>query len=149
MKKELLNKLNKSLNELISDLSNNNEYKNIIECIGKKENLKLYDLSYELYDNEEYKNITNEEKNNLFNLFCEDSYTMFDEWIEEEKLYIEFKYIGNTSTFFIIPKKGGIVYNDIYDFANANLTKKIFLLLDEYINNELCIYDTLIDFFEI
>lgn len=62
MKKELINRLNKSLNELISDLLNNNDYKKIIECIGKKEDLKLYDLSYELYDNEEYKNLTDKEK---------------------------------------------------------------------------------------
>lgn len=148
MKKELLNKLNKSLNELISDLSNNNDYKKIIECIGKKEDLKLYDLSYGLYDNEEYKNLTDKEKNNLFNIFCDDSYRVFDEWIQEEKLYIDFKYIGHTSTFFVIPKRG-IDYNDIYDFANSDLIGKIFLLLDEYINNELCMYYGLSSFFEI
>lgn len=66
--------------------------------------LKLHDVSYALYKGilDKYPLVEEEYKeDDLFNWFCEDSYDNFLEWMKEEGITDERKYIGRTSSFYL------------------------------------------------
>lgn len=65
-------------------------------------NLKLYDVAFECEDNE------------LFNLFCEDSYEMFNDMLEDRGL--KTVQIGRASSFYIVPEYyENAFYNEEFD----------------------------------
>lgn len=119
MKKELLNKLNKGLEKIFNEVN-----KNYIDCIGEKINLKLYDCIY-------IDNFNSE----LFEMFCEDSY--YDYCKFKKDLYVEEKYIGYTSSFYIVPKGNRVDYYYMDEYNNADYKEKIVMLFDDFLINEI------------
>lgn len=141
MKKELINRLNKELEKVFNEVTSNKQLEKIVNVVGKSENLKLYDLSNELIFNKKYNHLSDKEKNDLFNTFCEDEYDLFHEDMGEESLYIDFKQIGKTSSFYVVPKSYFDYYN-IEDYTNKSFKEKIFMLLDEFMNNKYGYWNT-------
>ena len=119
---------------LISELDDRVEY------IGQLENLKLYDVSY--YIGEKLNQIDNlsqsefyENYCHIFELFCEDSYNIFED--REEKHNTKREYLGKTSSFYIDTNyyDGGVInYYYASDFRSEyDIEKKKSMLLDEFL----------------
>lgn len=97
----------------------------MVENIGRVENLKLYDIAWESSE---------EDYNKYFNRFCEDSFMFFE---EEEKANGTIRdYIGRTSLFYITCNNIIGSYCMIDDYENLTPLEKKILLLDEYLNHE-------------
>ena len=111
--------LKKGINLLSDEMINN---------IGKVENLKLYDIAFDA-------NVEDYDK--YFNLFCEDNYDYFQE-IEKDN-YTDRSYIGKTSSFYIISSNRNIIgsYYFMNEYENLTPFKKKILLLNEYLNHEI------------
>lgn len=104
----------------------------MVENIGKVENLKLYDIAFKSSE---------EDYNKYFNRFCEDNYMFFEE-AEKETTTVR-EYIGRTSSFYITCNSIIGSYCLIKDYKNLTPFKKKILLLDEYLNHEIsCSLDT-------
>ena len=127
---------------LISELKDSK-----VECIGQLENLKLHDVSYYIGKKlGEIEGLSYEKYNNLychiFDLFCEENYTMFEE--DEENYNIKRIYLGSTSSFYIESNYHEIIdyyYRSDYFRGEYNLEKKKSMLLDEFLFNQLGIYE--------
>lgn len=110
------------LNEMVNKM-NLSLFKNI----GELENLKLYDVCYYCHDNDI--------EENLFNLFCEDSYNMhFLEMLEQENL--QWLQIGRTSSHYFdiddLPLFH-LYYQE--DYNHKTNKQKAFMVLDELLNS--------------
>ena len=110
-----------------------------VECIGQLEDLKLHDVSYYIGEKlGEIEGLSIEKYNELychiFNLFCEDSYNIFEE--DEKNYNIKRVYLGHTSKFYIESNYHEIIdsyyypsnYREEYD-----LKEKKSMLLDEFL----------------
>ena len=131
---------------LISELKDDR-----VECIGQLEDLKLYDVSYYIGEKlNKIEGLDYREYNNLychiFELFCEDNYNMFEE--DEKNYNIKRVYLGHTSRFYIESNYHEIIdsyyypsnYREEYD-----LEEKKSMLLDEFLFNQLGIYEDCIE----
>ena len=130
---------------LISELKDDR-----VECIGQLEDLKLHDVSYYIGEKlGEIEGLSIEKYNELychiFNLFCEDSYNIFEE--DEKNYNIKRVYLGHTSKFYIESNYHDIInyyypsnYREEYD-----LKEKKSMLLDEFLFNQLGIYEDCIE----
>ena len=131
---------------LISELKDDR-----VECIGKLEDLKLHDVSYYIGEKlGEVDGLDYREYNNLycrmFELFCEDNYNIFEE--DEKNYNIKRVYLGHTSSFYIESSYHDIIdsyyypsnYREEYD-----LEEKKSMLLDEFLFNQLGIYEDCIE----
>ncbi|MBQ8997231.1 MAG: hypothetical protein IJ086_00900 [Clostridium sp.] len=110
MKTKILNVFNEELKTI------RNNATLYSEILNDSKNLKLYDVS-----------CLEELENGDFDLFCEDSYNLFKERLDE--LHLEETHIGRTSTFYLNPK-----YFDMYkyDYHGKINPKKIVYLICEY-----------------
>ena len=130
---------------LISELKDDR-----VECIGQLEDLKLHDVSYYIGEKlGEIEGLSIEKCDELychiFNLFCEDNYNMFEE--DEKNYNIKRVYLGHTSKFYIESD-----YHKIIDYYYASdyreeydLKEKKSMLLDEFLFNQLGIYEDCIE----
>ena len=131
---------------LISELKDDR-----VECIGQLEDLKLYDVSYYISEKlGEIEGLSIEKCDELychiFDLFCEDNYNMFEE--DEKNYNIKRVYLGHTSKFYIESNYHEIIdsyyypsnYREEYD-----LEEKKSMLLDEFLFNQLGIYEDCIE----
>ena len=131
---------------LISELKDDR-----VECIGQLEDLKLYDVSYYIGEKlGEIEGLSIEKYDELychiFNLFCEDNYNIFEE--DEKNYNIKRVYLGHTSKFYIESNYHDIIdsyyypsnYREEYD-----LEEKKSMLLDEFLFNQLGIYEDCIE----
>ena len=131
---------------LISELKDDR-----VECIGQLEDLKLHDVSYYIGEKlGEVDGLSNEKCDELychiFNLFCEDNYNIFEE--DEKNYNIKRVYLGHTSSFYIESSYHDIIdsyyypsnYREEYD-----LEEKKSMLLDEFLFNQLGIYEDCIE----
>lgn len=130
---------------LISELKDDR-----VECIGQLEDLKLYDVSYYIGEKlNKIEGLDYREYNNLychiFDLFCEDNYNMLKD--DEENCNIKRVYLGHTSKFYIESD-----YHDIIDYyypseyrEEYDLEEKKSMLLDEFLFNQLGIYEDCIE----
>ena len=131
---------------LISELKDDR-----VECIGKLEDLKLHDVSYYIGEKlGEVDGLSNEKYielySNIFDLFCEENYNMFEE--DEKNYNIKRVYLGHTSKFYIESNYHKIIdsyyypsnYREEYD-----LEEKKSMLLDEFLFNKLGIYEDCIE----
>lgn len=99
----------------------------MVENLGKQENLKLYDIAFNANDND---------YESYFYDFCVDNYEQFKE--VEKSFYTKREYIGRTSSFYIVSNGGciGSCYNG-KDYSNlSNLDKKI-MVIDEYLTSRI------------
>ena len=118
---------------LVSELDDRVEY------IGKLEDLKLYDVSYYICKKlDEINDLTQLEYYNIyshiFDLFCENSYNIFEDREEEHNTKRE--YLGKTSSFYIDTNYYDGVINYYYasDFRSEyDIEKKKSMLLDEFL----------------
>ena len=130
---------------LISELKDDR-----VECIGQLEDLKLHDVSYYIGEKlNEVEGLTNEKyyelHSHMFDMFCENNYDIF---VEDEKNYnIKRKYLKYTSKFYFESNNIDIIdyyypsdYRDEYD-----LKEKKSMLLDEFLFNQLGIYEDCIE----
>ena len=131
---------------LISELKDDR-----VERIGQLEDLKLYDVSYYIGEKlGEIEGLSIEKYDELychiFNLFCEDNYNMLEE--DEKNYNIKRVYLGHTSKFYIESNYHEIIdsyyypsnYREEYD-----LEEKKSMLLDEFLFNQLGIYEDCIE----
>ena len=131
---------------LISELKDDR-----VECIGQLEDLKLHDVSYYIGEKlGEVEGLSIEKCDELychiFNSFCEDNYNMFEE--DEKNYNIKRVYLGHTSKFYIESNYHEIIdsyyypsnYREEYD-----LEEKKSMLLDEFLFNQLGIYEDCIE----
>ena len=122
-----------------------------VECIGKLEDLKLHDVSDYIGEKlGEIEGLSIEKCDELychiFNSFCEDNYNIFEE--DEKNYNIKRVYLGLTSSFYIESNYHKIIdsyyypsnYREEYD-----LKEKKSMLLDEFLFNQLCIYEDCIE----
>lgn len=131
---------------LISELKDDR-----VECIGQLEDLKLHDVSYYIGEKlGEIESLSNEEYNELychiFNSFCEDNYNIFEE--DEKNYNIKRVYLGNTSSFYIESNYHKIIDSYYYpsDYREEyDLKEKKSMLLDEFLFNQLGIYEDCIE----
>ena len=130
---------------LISELKDDR-----VECIGQLEDLKLHDVSYYIGEKlSQVDGLTNEKYyelySHMFDMFCENNYDIF---VEDEKNYnIKRKYLKYTSKFYFESSYHDIInyyyasdYRDEYD-----LKEKKLMLLDEFLFNQLGIYEDCIE----
>lgn len=99
----------------------------MVENLGKQENLKLYDIAF---------NANNNDYEAYFYDFCVDNYEQFKE--VEKSFYTKREYIGRTSSFYIVSNGGciGSCYNG-EDYSNlSDLDKKI-MIIDEYLTSRI------------
>lgn len=118
---------------LVSELDDRVEY------IGQLEDLKLHDVSYYIGEKlNEIDNLTIKEYETIycriFELFCEDSYNLFNDTEEENNT--KRKYLDKTSKFYIDTN----CYNGIIDYYYASdfrseydIEKKKLMLVDEFL----------------
>ena len=119
MKKELLLKLNKCLEEIKKV-----NYQNLFRL----ENFKLYDIAYELENEKDY---------DIFNDFCFSEFNFFDEILKENgcKL-IQF---GRTSNNYIVGESNTISEydrNEVLRYSN-NEDYKLYIILNDFINENI------------
>ena len=79
------------LNEILNTVNIDQFY-----YIGEPTNAKFYDVSYYCYQND-----INDIHDNLFNIFCENEWDFFSDYLKELDANLEF--IGRTSSFYFIP----------------------------------------------
>lgn len=84
-------------------------------------NLKLYDIAYNEDLQEEF-GLSDDQYNEAFYWFCNDSFADFEEWMQEERIDNRvMQYIGRSSSFNLIPMND-IIQLDRYgniDFENS------------------------------
>lgn len=98
-----------------------------VEYLGEKTNLKLYDLNEFICDNEEYFSFDE------FNMFCVERYETFKEYLDEN--YLELKYIGRTSSFYV-GTKWLYEYYDKNSYDNESIMKKKMMVIEEFLYHE-------------
>ena len=131
---------------LISELKDDR-----VECIGQLEDLKLYDVSYYIGEKlGEVDGLSNEKYielySHIFNSFCEDNYNIFEE--DEKNYNIKRVYLGHTSKFYIESNYHKIIDSYYYPSnyrEEYNLKEKKSMLLDEFLFNQLSIYEDCIE----
>ena len=79
------------LNEILNTIDIEEFY-----YIGEATNAKLYDVSFYCYQND-----IDDINDNLFNIFCENEWDFFSDYLKGVGAALEF--IGRTSSFYFIP----------------------------------------------
>lgn len=127
------------IKEVISaTLKANEAIKEVNTWIEENENtflpmdLKLYDVIYYVFENDI--------NSDLFNLFCEDSYRFFKEFMDEN--YIDnsiFNHIGRTSSFFLHDLNTIYINRGRYDCIDWDLLTLITEMFNSYTNLDISI----------
>lgn len=99
----------------------------MVENLGKQENLKLYDIAF---------NANNNDYEAYFYDFCVDNYEQFEE--VEKAFCTKREYIGRTSSFYIVSDGGciGSCYNG-EDYSNLNNLDKKIMIINEYLTSRI------------
>ena len=91
--------------------------------IGESTNVKLHDVSFYCYQN----NIDD----NLFNIFCENEWDFFSDYLKEVKATLE--YIGRSSSFYFIPASFNFNCYDMREYETSEPTERRRLLFDDFL----------------
>ena len=116
--KALIKMANKEMEKLVKFLEEHTG-------LWQGHNLKLYDIAWNSKLQEKW-NLTDKQYNDLFNLYCEQEYSFFVEWMKESGIEDTINYWGRTSTFDLTNRiiesdrrcnldYGMIVYNIAYN----------------------------------
>ena len=89
--KALIKMANKEMEKLVKFLEEHTG-------LWQGRNLKLYDIAWNSKLQEKW-NLTDKQYNDLFNLYCEQEYSFFVEWMKESEIEDTRNYWGRTSTF--------------------------------------------------
>ena len=115
------------LNEILNTIDIKEFY-----YIGESTNVKLYDVSFYCYQNEI--------NDNLFNIFCENEWDFFSDYLKE--LGANLECIGRSSSFYFIPVAFNFNCYYMRDFKRSEPEERRRMVWDEFLYHT-GIYDSL------
>ena len=109
------------LNEILNTIDIEEFY-----YIGEATNAKLYDVSYYCYQND-----IDDINDNLFNIFCENEWDFFSDYLKDVGAALEF--IGRTSSFYFIPAAFNFNCYYMSSFERSEPEERRSMLFDEFL----------------